>query len=154
MVASFAATTRSSGAAPTCTACSCMREMSSPNSWAVCQTPDARSCVTCSLSTLQVGQKRSREAMEADELDLAPKKKIRLGPARHAVDHRLQRAQAHEAAVRCAPYALESFCSAAHASKGVSIAMLHCKMLRRARITQLCLYDDIWHAASGNVHQQ
>ena len=27
----------------------------------------------------QVGQKRSREAMEADELDLAPKKKIRLG---------------------------------------------------------------------------
>jgi hypothetical protein len=26
-----------------------------------------------------VGQKRSREAMEADELDLAPKKKIRLG---------------------------------------------------------------------------
>ena len=28
---------------------------------------------------LQVGQKRSREAMEADELDLAPKKKIRLG---------------------------------------------------------------------------
>ena len=28
---------------------------------------------------MQVGQKRSREAMEADELDLAPKKKIRLG---------------------------------------------------------------------------
>jgi len=36
---------------------------------------------TCnpSLLALQVGQKRSREAMEADELDLAPKKKIRLG---------------------------------------------------------------------------
>ena len=28
---------------------------------------------------LQVGQKRSREVIEAEELDLAPKKKIRLG---------------------------------------------------------------------------
>ena len=32
-----------------------------------------------SAAPLQVGQKRSRKAIEAEEADLAPKKKIRLG---------------------------------------------------------------------------
>jgi len=47
--------------------------------WRSALSYELRPLCDLSLAASQVGQKRSREAMEADELDLAPKKKIRLG---------------------------------------------------------------------------
>ena len=74
-------------------------EMSSPNKL---RPPLAPSCVTCRCQRAgraeaqPRGDGGGRAGPGAEEKDPA-------GPPRHPVDHRLQCAQAHEAAVRCAP---------------------------------------------------